>query len=110
VTTAATGCREADIVAGDRKLMMASLFILSRRPEVPTFAYQLCAFDAAFEDNDDAKATLDRLVKMGILIKSYANFGIMMKMPMATRGDTECYRPLDNGVRILRAAYRSYRR
>lgn len=106
----ATGCAGADAVAGDRRLMIASLFIVSRRAEVPTFAYQLCALDAGFRSVSEAKDVLDRLASVGVLVRSSANFSTMNKVPVAARGDSDCYRISREGVRILRTAYRAFPR
>lgn len=106
----ATGCAGADAVAGDRRLLVASLFILSRRAEVPTFAYQLCAMDAGFGSVSEARDALDRLTTAGVLVKSPASFSAMRRLPMSARGDSYCYRISSEGVRILRTAYRAFPR
>lgn len=110
MTSASSGIPEADFVARDRKLMLASMFVLSRRTEVPTFAYQLSAFDEiAFPDVSESRKALDALARVGVLEKRTVNRLVMAQLPAKVRGDADGYYLTDAGVRVLRVAYRSYR-
>lgn len=104
-----TGCWQADAMAGDRKMMLAALFIVSRRHDVPTFAYQLKSYDIAFPDVATAKKSLNKLSSIGVLDKRFAGTSVMRAVPAPFRGDPECYHITAEGMRILRVAYLSYR-
>jgi len=105
----ATGCWQADAMAGDRRMMLAALFIVSRRPNVPTFAYQLKSYDLAFPDVATAKQSLNKLSSIGVVDKRFAGSSVMRAVPAPFRGDSECYHITEEGLRILRVAYLSYR-
>lgn len=110
MTPVTSGYHEADLVARDRKLMLASMFVLSRRPEVPTFAYQLSAFDeVAFSEVADAKEALELLHRVGVLEKRRVGRATIAQLPVKHRDDADGYHLSDAGIRILRVAYRSYR-
>lgn len=110
MTPVSSGLGEADFVAGDRKLMIAAMFVLSRRPEVPTFAYQLSAFDkVVFSDVAVARNALNELARVGVLDKRRATKHVMAQIPASMRSDADAYHLTDAGVRVLRVAYRSYR-
>lgn len=105
-----TGDFTADAIASDRCLMTAAMFILSRRDQVPTFAYQLAMNDTvAFATIGDAKQALEELSRMGVVAKRYVNKMVASQIPVAARGDVEGYYMTDEGLRLIRIAYRAAR-
>jgi len=105
-----TGDPVADVIASERSLMTAAMFILSRRDHVPTFAYQLAMNDTvAFATIGDAKRALEELSRLGVVAKRYVNKMVASQIPVAARGDTEGYYMTDEGLRAIRIAYRAVR-
>lgn len=105
-----TGDPVADAIVSDRSLMVAAMFILSRREHVPTFAYQLAVNDTlAFATIGDAKRALEELLRLGVVAKRHVNKMVALQIPVATRGDTEGYYMTDEGLRVIRISYRAMR-
>jgi len=105
-----TGISESNAIASDRRLMLAVMFVSSRKQYVPTFAHQLASFDVnAFAESGSAKNALETLVRLGVLTKTTVNRNVLAQMPMRFRGEPHGYLLSEEGSEILRSAYAAYR-
>lgn len=98
---------EVGVLSNDIKLMVAMMFVSSRKPLVPTFGFQLHQYDPRlFADRHVGKKVLESLAAMNLLssrrtvMSSKRNY-----VPVDARGDNEGFFPTEKGTSILCAAY-----
>lgn len=98
---------EVGVLSNDVKLMVAMMFVSSRKPLVPTYGFQLFQYDPRlFPDRHFGKKVLESLASMNLL---YSRQTMMSSkrtyVPVEARSDNEGFFPTDKGTSVLCAAY-----